>query len=221
MGDFQEQVVLITGAGLGIGRAAAQAFAQQGACVAGVDITPVNLDITLANIRSAGGKAQDYICDVGKLMPVQIMIDQVLADWGRIDCLVNCTSVRPRAALLAMDEWDFRRTLEVNLTGAFFLIQQVGRIMRQAGGGTMVHLIAPLQQVQGWPELGGFAASQAGLAGLVQAAGRELEPYGIQVNGVCPSGIEDAALVQRAVERIIQLCRYDGQTITGQVVAVE
>lgn len=203
MTGFDEQVILIVGAGLGVGRAAALALAAHGARLALVDVTPINLDVTLAQSRAAGAQARDYICDVGKLMAAQTMIDQVLEDWGRIDCLVNCTAVRPHAPALTMDEWDFRRTLEVNLTGAFFLFQQVGRVMRQAGGGVVVQQVIQPEAMEA--NQSAFAASQAGLLALTQAAAQELAAYGIQVHALCTSTPGGEA---QAASQILSLARH-------------
>lgn len=208
MTESDQQIALITGAGRGIGRAAAEALAARGACVAACDITPVNLDITLANILAAGGRAKDYICDIGKLMPVQTMIDQVLADWGRIDVLINCSAVRPRAAILVMDEWDLRRTVEVNLVGTFFLLQQVGRVMRDAGGGVIINLAAAPEQEQTLEE-SAYMASMAGLLALTQQAAQELSQYGIRVHAVQSREIGWAQAAQvdpQVVTQIVSLC---------------
>ncbi len=205
MAGFNEQVCLIVGAGLGVGRAAALALADQGANLALIDVTPINLDVTLAQARAAGGQARDYIGDVGKLIAAQTMIDQVLEDWGRIDCLINASAVRPRAGLLTMDEWDFRRALEVNLTGAFFLFQQVGRVMRQAGGGVMIQHVIRGEAVEA--DDSAFAASQAGLLALTQAAAQELAAYGVQVHAVCTPKPADEALAAAAAAQILALAR--------------
>jgi 3-oxoacyl-[acyl-carrier protein] reductase len=94
MAHIKDKVVLITGAGRGPGRSIAEAFAARQAIVAANDLTPINLDVTLERIVSAGGRAKDYIFDVSKKMVAQTMIDQVLSDWGRIDILVNHAAVR-------------------------------------------------------------------------------------------------------------------------------
>ncbi|HEX9028434.1 MAG TPA: SDR family NAD(P)-dependent oxidoreductase, partial [Anaerolineales bacterium] len=131
MSEFADQVVLVTGAGRGIGRAIAEGFAAQGAILALDDVSPVNLDETLRRIRASGGKAQDYVFDVAKKMPVQGMIETILQDWGRIDILINNAGVEPHASILEMDEWDWHRTLDVNLSGPFFTMQSAGRLMRE------------------------------------------------------------------------------------------
>jgi NAD(P)-dependent dehydrogenase (short-subunit alcohol dehydrogenase family) len=149
--EFQDKVVLVTGAGRGIGRAIAETFAAQGAVVAANDLSPVNLDETLRRIQSSGGRSRDYVFDVAKKMPVQGLVQSVLEDWGRIDILVNNAGVEPHAPLLTLDEWDWQRTLDVNLSGPFYTMQAAGRVMREAGGGAIVNIasIAGLHGIEG------------------------------------------------------------------------
>ena len=89
----------------------------------------------VAEINAQGGNAKAYIEDVAKKVGAQVLVKQVEDDFGRIDILVNHAAVEPRSPLLDMDEWDWHRVLDVNLTGAFLMTQSVGRVMREAGGG--------------------------------------------------------------------------------------
>ena len=104
MNEYHDKVILVTGAGRGIGRAIACAFARQGAIVAANDITPVNLDETITLLTSAGGRGRAYQADVAKKIPVQTMINQIVDDWGRIDILINNAGVEPHASLLELDD---------------------------------------------------------------------------------------------------------------------
>jgi NAD(P)-dependent dehydrogenase (short-subunit alcohol dehydrogenase family) len=206
MGNCAGKVVLITGAGKGIGRGVAEAFAAQGASVAVDDISPVNLDETLAHIAAAGGQVKAYVEDIAKKMPVQALLNAVLDDFGRIDILVNCAEVEPQKPVLEMDDWDWQRTLDVNLTGAFLLTQSAGRIMKEKGGGIIVHVgervkgAAVSDQSNGPEHRAAYFASKAGLAALSALAAYELSDYGIHVYHVQPEEAGDV------VKRILELC---------------
>jgi NAD(P)-dependent dehydrogenase (short-subunit alcohol dehydrogenase family) len=170
MGNFEDKVVLVTGAGKGTGRLVAEACAAQGAQVAANDISPVNLDETVAHIMASGGHAKAYVEDIAKKMPVQALLNSVLDDFGRIDILVNCAEVEPQKSVLEMDEWDWQRTQDVNLNGAFLLTQSTGRIMKEKGGGVIVHVG---QRAKGPEKRAAYFTSKAGLAALSALAAYE------------------------------------------------
>ena len=181
--DLKDKVVLITGAGRGSGRALAEAFAERGACIAANDISPVNLDEVVNGILKQGGRSRAYIEDVVKKVGAQHIVKQVEDDFGRIDILINHAAVEPHIPLLDMDEWDWHRVLDVNLTGAFLMTQSVGRVMRAQGQGVIINLISRTKAPPG-SDAAAFIASMSGLAGLTQQAESELRPYGIQVYSV-------------------------------------
>lgn len=179
MDDLKDKVVLITGAGKGSGRLLALAFAGQGAIVALNDITPVNVEEVAKRITETGGRTRVYIEDVAKKVAAQHIINQVEDDFGRIDILINHAAVEPHVSLLDMDEWDWHRVLDVNLTGAFLMTQSAGRLMRVQGTGVIINLISePADRGAA------FAASMSGLQGLTRQATGELSPHGIRVHAV-------------------------------------
>jgi 3-oxoacyl-[acyl-carrier protein] reductase len=243
--NFSGKVVLITGAGRGIGREIALTFGAQGANVAANDITPVNLDETVAQIKAAGGAAKDFVTDISKKMPVQSMVAEILDQWERIDILVNNAGVEPHAPLLELDAWDWQRTLDVNLSGAFYTTQVVGRVMREQGGGVIVNIASIAGRAHGLKDRSAYVASKMGLIGLTREAARELAPYNIRVNAVCPGVIatemtadlrQNEAMVARWLADIPQnrlgepqdvagivmfLCSEAASYITGQAINVD
>jgi NAD(P)-dependent dehydrogenase (short-subunit alcohol dehydrogenase family) len=197
MNDFKGKVVLITGAGKGSGRKLAKAFARYGATVAANDISPINVEEEVEEIQARGGDARAYVDDIAKKVGAQALVKQVEDDFGRIDILINHAAVEPRSPLLDMDEWDWHRVLDVNLTGAFLVTQSVGRVMREQGGGVIINLITVAGRDES-SKRAAFFASMAGLESLSQQAERELAPYGIRVHSVTSN--TDA-------ETILDLCR--------------
>jgi NAD(P)-dependent dehydrogenase (short-subunit alcohol dehydrogenase family) len=197
MADLKNKVVLVTGAGKGIGRRMAEAFALRGAIVAANDVSPVNLDATVAHILAAGGQVKAYVEDVAKKMPIQGLLNSVLDDFGRIDILVNCAEVEPQKTVLEMDEWDWQRTMDVNLTGPFLLTQSTGRIMRENGGGIIIHIG---ERAKSPENRAAYFASKAGLAALSAMAAYELSEFNVRVHHIQPDETADL------VESILELC---------------
>jgi NAD(P)-dependent dehydrogenase (short-subunit alcohol dehydrogenase family) len=245
MSELLNKVVLVTGAGRGIGRGIANAFAAEGAIVAANDLTPINLDETMRQITANDGRGKDYLFDVAKKMPIQSMIEEIREDWGRIDILINNADVEPHASILEMDEWDWRRTIDVNLSGSFFTMQSVGRLMREQGGGVMVNIASLEGRAFGLKNRSAFIASKMGLIGLTHEAARELAAYNIRVNAICPgmikSGIaanlcQDDAMLSKWLEDVppgrlgrvggvtglvLFLCGDAAAHITGQALDVD
>lgn len=244
MDEFSGKLALITGAGRGLGREIALAFSSCGASVAAHDINPIHVDELVNQIQRGGGIAREYVFDLAKRMPVEAMVSQVTEQLGRIDFLVNCASVAPNAHILDMDEWEFHRTLDMNLGGPFFCIQQAGRVMRQLGSGAIVNVVSSSEPGGMSKGFSAFLASQAGLIGLTKAAAAELSAFNIRLNSVCnfPPELEpathlrmnlatlqkwrdihpDLALGEHAdvVTLVLYLCSKDGATLTGQVISV-
>lgn len=195
--DFKGKVVLITGAGKGSGRKLAEAFARHGATVAANDISPNNVEEVVAKINAGGGSSRAYVEDVAKKVGAQALVKQVEDDFGCIDILVNHAAVEPRSPLLDMDEWDWHRVLDVNLTGAFLMTQSVGRVMRAGAGGVIINIVSEAGR-DGSTRRAAFFASMAGLESFSQQAASELAPYGIKVHVV---------KTDTDSETILDLCR--------------
>lgn len=156
----------------------AMAFAERGAVVAANDITPINVEQVVAEIVSHGGRAKAYIEDVAKKVGVQYLVNSVEEDFGGIDILVNHAAVEPHTSLLEMDEWDWHRTLDVNLTGTFLMIQSAARVMQGKGKGEILNIVAESSSGAA------YLSSMAGLRVLSTSADLELSPHGIRVHTI-------------------------------------
>ncbi len=182
MSEFADKVVLITGAGRGLGAALARAFAARGARLAINDINPDHAGRVVDEIRAAGGQAKEYLVDISKKMPVQQMANAIEDDWGRVDIVVNAAAVRPQKPLLDLDEWDLHRAVEVNLVGPFLAAQVFGRLMRAHGqGGVIVNLSSSFDYAQQAGAGAVYFASKGGLEALTQAAARELAGFNVRI----------------------------------------
>ncbi|MFM8369766.1 MAG: SDR family NAD(P)-dependent oxidoreductase [Chloroflexota bacterium] len=195
MDELKDKVVLITGAGKGIGRRLAEELAAKGAIIAANDISPINVEEVVNGIRAKGGQAKAYLEDVAKKVGAQMIVKSVEDDFGTIDILVNHAAVEPHTPLLNIDEWDWHRVIDVNLTGAFLMSQTVGRVMREKSSGVIVNLVAGADEKG--KEAGAFLASKAGLDELSRQLARELNPHGVKV--VSASTFEGALKVLEEV----------------------
>jgi 3-oxoacyl-[acyl-carrier protein] reductase len=215
MGEFVGKVALVTGAGEGIGRALALAFEEQGAIVAANALTPVNLDETIARIHASGGQSQAYVADIASKLAMQSMLNEITDHYGHLDILVQAASVDPPDLLLAMDEWDWRRTLDCNLTGPFLLMQSAGRIMREQGGGVIVNLVC----MDG--KSSAASAGKSGLLALTQAAAPEFDLYNIRVNAVSSGlsgGDQPSGFPDDPVDLVLYLCSGETSAIHGEII---
>lgn len=187
--DLKNRVILITGAGRGLGRKLAEELAARGAVIAANDISPINVEDVVAKIEKKGGRAKTYVEDVAKKVGAQALIKDVEDELGTIDVLINHAAVEPHIPLLNMDEWDWHRTLDVNLTGAFLTLQSAGRVMKSKGGGVILNLVAGADEKSA-KEAGAYFASKVGLEELSRQADQELSPHKVRVYAV--DGFETA-----------------------------
>lgn len=182
--DITGKVAIVTGAGHGAGQAIAAALAAAGARVAVNDINPDRAYRVAAELRDAGGAAVGIMADVSNRFQCVHLIETTRAEWGQIDILVNCAVIQPSAPVLKMDEWELMRVLDVNVKGAFFMSQLVGRVMsdRHRADGTRGLMITLAAAEPDRPGFAAYAATQAALPAFVRACAREYAPLGIDVH---------------------------------------
>jgi len=227
---LQDKVALIVGAGREPGPSLALAFADQGAIVAVNDLSPVVLDPLVQAAHAQGGQIASFVADATRGMPLRVMLDDVLSEWGRIDLLVNNPRVQPISPLIEMDEWDFQRTVEMNLNGPFLVTKLVAQLMREQGQGVIINILEDETKALKAPDSAAYAASQAGLKALTRKAAQELiayniRVYGIQMDQVMPATREDAAETPAAAGGLLSqlavfLCSESAARLPGQILQV-
>ena len=195
---FKQKVVIVTGAGNGIGRAIAKGFGAEGANVVVNDVNRAGAEAVVDEIKGAGGSALLAMADVSSKEEVDRMFDEVLSEWGTVDVLVNNAGiVRPTLHFLEADEAWWRRIIDVNLTGAFFCSHRAAHIMARKGSGVIIHLSSggATRAHRGFTA---YDASKGGIEALTRAMALDLAPYGIRVNAVVPGAIDTRNLDEAA-----------------------
>jgi len=191
---MNDGLALVTGAGRGAGRAAALALGAAGARVAAIDVNPDAAERTAAE---AGVGSTAHTVDVSNKMAVQTLLFSLLEAGERLELLVNAAHVAPASTALKMDEWEWNRTLDVNLKGAFLMSQTVARAMKETGGGLILNLLRPDDSSHA-----AVRAARAGLLGLTQAMQAEWAPFGVQVEALALSG-DPALAAAEIVARLL------------------
>lgn len=178
----------MTGAGRGIGRAAALRFARAGARVVLCARTRRQLDATTATILAAGGQAVARVTDIASLEDVRTLMELISRRYGRLDVLINNAGILgPMVPLLAYPARDWNRVLRVNLTGTFHVTRLAAQLMAAQGRGRVISISSSVGRA-GRPRWGAYAVSKFGLEGLTQVLAAELKDRGVIVVSFNPGG---------------------------------
>ena len=200
--NFAGKSVLVTGGGGGIGSAAAEAFARNGAKVAVVDMKLEAAAACAERIRAAGGTAIEIQADVTKSADVKAYVDRTVGEFGTIDCFFNNAGILGTITpTIEYDEAMFDAVLGVNVKGVFLGLRQVIPVMIANGGGAIVNT-ASVAGLVGTPNMPAYVASKHAVIGLTNAVSGEVARRGIRVNAVCPGPVQTDMIesVQRQID---------------------
>src|SRR6185369_14811945 len=185
MNSFANQIVVVTGAGRGIGRAIALKFAAEGAEIACVSRTAENSEKVAGEVRALGRKAWAHAVDVADGAAVNGAAEKILAEAGRVDVLINNAGVTRDGLLMRMSEADWDTVLDTNLKGAFLFTKAFTRALLKQRSGRIIN-VASIIGLIGNAGQCNYAASKAALIGFTKSAARELASRGITVNAIAP-----------------------------------
>ena len=189
-GEFDGKVALVTGGSKGIGRACAYAFAEQGANVAITGRTRNELEATAARVRQIGTQALDCETDFTQRDQVARVASTVMAEFGRIDILVNNAAIiHPRIDLVDLENETWYDVIEVNLNAAAMLTKSVIPAMVDQSGGTIIN-ISSIGGRSGGRGRSAYRVTKTALISLTQTLAAELHEHGINVNCICPGGTD-------------------------------
>jgi len=191
--SWENKTVIVTGGGSGIGRAVAKKFAEAGASVVVVGRTAAKVEAVAAEIVTQGGRAAAKAANVASEADVKRVVRETLAEFGRIDVLVNNAAVCPQVRLtdMSLDEWN--GVITNNLTSVFLFCREVVPAMLEQGGGAIVNVssVHALATLDGYSA---YAASKAGIAGLTRAIALDYAKMNIRANTVLPGAVHTQML---------------------------
>ena len=186
---FQDKVAVVTGGAHGIGKAIALKFASEGADVAFTDLV-INeaAEQTIKELEAFGHKVKGYASNAANFEETHAVVDQILADFGRIDILVNNAGITKDGLMMRMTEQQWDAVIGVNLKSAFNFIHALTPIMARQRGGSIINM-SSVVGVSGNAGQCNYSASKAGMIGLAKSIAKEMGPRGIRANCIAPGFI--------------------------------
>ena len=192
-----DKVTIITGAGGGMGRVAAQMFAKEGAKVVVAEFSEAAGQETVDLIRADGGEASFVKVDVSKEADAKAMVDHAVATYGRLDCLYNNAGIMPEADHSVIDTdvdvWD--QVMAVNVRGVFLGCKYAVPAMEAAGGGSIINIASFVALVGCSVPQDAYTASKGAVLSLTRSLAVQFGPKGIRSNAICPGPVETPLLM--------------------------
>lgn len=187
MFDLHGKVAVVTGASVGLGRGFAFAMARQGADVAILARRKEKLDQVAEEVRSLGVKCLPVKCDVNDLEEVKAALDTVLAEFGKVDILINNAGGGTSMPILEMTDEAYFKDINTDLLGLFKCLREFGKVMVKQGHGRIINIASILGLVgeNGVP-VAGYQSAKGGVVNLTRCAATELATTGVTVNAICP-----------------------------------
>jgi NAD(P)-dependent dehydrogenase (short-subunit alcohol dehydrogenase family) len=187
-GKLAGKVAVVTGAGSGIGRAAATLFAREAAVVVIIDLVAQAAKETAAEITEAGGQAISVGADISAPGQVENAFTQIHSEYGRVDVLYNNAGVNSSGSVIDATDEDWDRSFAVNAKGTFLCSRAAARLMVQTGGGSIVNQ-GSVAAVVGVANFASYCASKGAVVALTRSMSVDLAPRGVRVNAICPGTV--------------------------------
>lgn len=245
---YRDKIVLITGSGSGIGKAAALAFSKEGGTIIVSDINETNGLETVSEIIKNNGKAVFFKIDVSNFEMVKNLMDFIIEKYGRLDVAINNAGVGGdfgKITDITLESWD--KTMSINSSGVFYCIKNQIPIMLKQGKGVILNT-SSIAGIRGLPNATAYSASKHAVIGITKTVAMEYAKNNIRVNAICPvftvtpmfnpeamdkikEGISEKlkanipmkrfANVMEQVNTMLWLCSDEASFITGQAISVD
>ncbi|MEQ6376579.1 3-oxoacyl-[acyl-carrier-protein] reductase [Bacillaceae bacterium S4-13-56] len=210
---LENKVSIITGGGRGIGAATAEKFASEGAIVVVTDVNESDINKTVDEITTAGGKAIGIVSNVADREQVSELIQKVVDQYGRIDVVVNNAGITADSTLVKMTEEQWDRVIDVNLKGVFNVGQAAAKVMKEQNGGVILNASSVVGLYGNFGQTN-YAATKWGVIGMTKSWAKELGKNKIRVNAVAP-GFIMTPMTEKMPDKVLDMMK--GKSVLGDL----